>query len=111
MVGTLIDFVNKSIELKAIQDQEEWYKMEEITKKCYEFLNCLYDSSLMKAYNVSSMSLGYKVRKGGVDHSRVTKEHEFKDELDERFKEIYKEYEGRVEELNRHHQIEMVSVI
>ena len=98
-----------NVELTDIQQSQQWINLNETTEKCLKFVNSLYDSTLMKEYNVSSMSDGYKMRRSGIDSSQVVNDVVFRNEIERRFKELYSQHENKVEKLTKQHQTEVVS--
>ena len=99
-------------ELMDIQMNQSWFNLNLTTEKCLEFLSTLYDSPLMKEYNVSSMNIGYGIRRDGVDPPSKIDQPSSKNEIERRrFKELYTKYENKVEELKKQHQTNLVSAL
>ena len=100
-----------NVELTNIQKSQRWIDLNETTQKCLEFVNSLYDSSLIKEYNVSSMSNGYKMKRDGVDLPLMVKEQSLRDGIEKKFRDLHTQHENKIKELTKQHQTEIVSVI
>ena len=100
-----------SVELVDIQKSQQCFNLNKITEKCLEFLNSVYDSALIREYNVSLMSNGYKMRRDGVNPPLIVKEQSLRDDIEKRFRDLHTQNEKKVKELTKQRQTEMVSVI
>ena len=83
--------------------------MNDATKECLEFLNSLQESQLIREYNISSLTHGYRV--GGIDTSHIedTQQEDFKEEVMKKIKGLQLSHEKKAEDISKQHQSEVVS--
>ena len=91
-------------ELKAIEQSQEWVQLSDVTNKCFEFLNSIHGSCLMKEYNIASMSYGYKLSRSGLEPSNISSEVVMRKQIEQKFKQVYSQYESKVKKLKEKHQ-------
>ena len=88
----------------------EWKDINDATEECVEFLNSLYDSQLMKEYNIFSMSHECRMGYANTPLIEDTEKDDFNNKMRKRIDELHSVNKRKVEEISKQHQNEVVSV-